>query len=253
MKAILFLFPKKQNPISFSDYKPISLCNVVYMLISKVLANRLKVVLPCIISPNQSAFLLGWLITDNILLAYETLYTMHTRMWSKVGIMGIKLDMSKAYDRVEWVFLEAVMKKMSFLDRWIKLIMECVQLVTYAILINGQYVWKIKPSRGLQQGDPISPYLFLICVAALSFLLSQAKNRGIITGVPTSKNGPRLSHRFFADDSLLFCKVNSVEWRRITRLLERYEEASGQRLNKNKTSISLVGTLAQHEERKLLV
>jgi hypothetical protein len=80
---------------------------VVYKLISKVLANRLKIVLPHVISDNQSAFIQGRLISDNIIVAYETLHSMHTRMWSKVGYMGIKLDMSKTYDKVEWSFFEA--------------------------------------------------------------------------------------------------------------------------------------------------
>ena len=92
------LIPKVKNPNSVTEFQPISLCNVLYKIVSKVLVNRLKVILPLVISPNQSVFLPGRLITDNILAAYETLYTMHTRLWSK---MGIKLDMSKTYDRVE--------------------------------------------------------------------------------------------------------------------------------------------------------
>jgi hypothetical protein len=98
-------------------------------------------------------------------------------------------------------------------------------------------VGNIKPSRGIKQGDPLSPYLFLLCAEALSSMLIRAECTGVITKVPTSKNGPRLSHLFFADENLLFCKANSVEWRRLTKLLEEYEVASGQKLNKEKTSI----------------
>lgn len=145
--------------------------------------------------------------------AYETLHTMHSRLWSKVGYMGIKLDMSKAYDRVEWAFLKAVMRQMEFPEAWIKLVMWCVSSVSYAILVNGQPVGNIKPSRGLRQGDPLSPYLFLLCTKSLSSLLSQAEKTGVLTRVPTSRKGPRLSHMFFAGDSLIFCKANSVEWR----------------------------------------
>jgi hypothetical protein len=111
------VFPKKKTHVSVTEFRPISLCNVMNKIISKVLANRLKVVLPSIISPNQSAFLSGRLITDNILVAYETMHSMHTKTWSKVGYMGIKLDMSKAYDWVEWGFLKAVMIKLGFATR----------------------------------------------------------------------------------------------------------------------------------------
>jgi hypothetical protein len=153
------------------------------------------------------------------------MYSMHIRMWSKVGYMGIKLDMSKAYDRVKWGFLEAVMSKLGFLYRWIKLTMECVKTVSYAIVVNGQRVGSIKPSRGLRQGDPLSPYLFLFCVEALSSMLCLVENNRVIIGVPTSKRGPRISHLFFANDNLLFYKANSVEWRRLTRILDKYEAA----------------------------
>jgi hypothetical protein len=95
------LIPKLQSPVCVIEFRPISLCNVIYKLIYKVLANQLKVVLPEIISCTQSAFIPGGLISNNILVAYETMHSMHIKMWSKVGYIGIKLDMSKAYDWVE--------------------------------------------------------------------------------------------------------------------------------------------------------
>jgi len=120
------LIPKTQLPSCVTEFRPISLCNV--------LANRLKVVLPDIISCTQNAFILGRLITDNILAAYETMHSMQTLMWSKVGFMSFKLDMSKAYDRVKWSFLEAAMLKLGFVDRWVQLIMACVRSVSYSVL-----------------------------------------------------------------------------------------------------------------------
>jgi hypothetical protein len=108
------LIPKLTPAFSVSEFRLISLCNVIYKLIAKVLANRLKRVLPVLISPSQSAFVPSRLIANNVLVAYEALHTMATKMKGKKGFMSIKLDMSKAYDRVEWKFLEAMMRTMGF-------------------------------------------------------------------------------------------------------------------------------------------
>jgi hypothetical protein len=94
-----------------------------------------------------------------------------------------------------------------------------------------------QPSRGLRQGDPMSPYLFLICAEVLSSLLFQAERKGVISGVPTSPKGPRISHLFFSDDSMIFCKANLVEWRRVLRIFGIYEAGCGQKVNLMKTSI----------------
>jgi hypothetical protein len=111
--------------------------------------------------------------------------------------------------------LEAVMEKMGFEPRWIDLIIKCVKTVSYAVVVNGNPVGHIIPSIGLCQDDPLSPYLFLLCAEALSSMLSKAESKWVITGVLTSKNGPRINHLFFTDDNLLFCKANLVEWRRL--------------------------------------
>ena len=181
---------KSVRPVCVSEFRPISLCNVLYKIISKVLANRLKVVLPHVISQAQSAFIPGCQITDNILSAYETLHTMHTRMYGKKGYMAVKLDMSKANDRVEWRFLEEVMKKLGFAEQWKKLVMMCVCTANYAVLVNGSPLGRIFPTKGIRQGDPISPYLFLLCAEALSSLLTQADESGLIVWIPMSKRGP---------------------------------------------------------------
>ncbi|XP_059458257.1 uncharacterized protein LOC132187840 [Corylus avellana] len=120
--TFIALVPKKPNSTKVSDFRPISLCNVLYKLLAKVLANRLKVILPNIVSSNQSAFISGRLISDNILVTYETLHTMHSRMYGRMGYMALKLDMSKAYGQVEWIFLEKVMGKMSFSEKWVNMV-----------------------------------------------------------------------------------------------------------------------------------
>jgi hypothetical protein len=233
----IVLIPKIKSPVSVTDFRPISLCNVLYKIVAKVLANRMKTVLPHIISYNQSAFIPGRHITDNIIVAFEAFHTMATRLKGKQGVMALKLDMSKAYDRVEWDFLEAIMRKIGFSEQWVQLVMKCVRTVTYAVLINGQPHGRILPSRGIRQGDPLSPYLFLLCAEGLSHLLCKAKQERHITGVAIARKGPQINHLFFADDSVLFCKANAKEWEKIQALLELYEKASGQKLNREKTSL----------------
>ena len=122
MKHIV-LIPKIKEPKKVFDYRPISLYNVVYKLASKAIANKLKKVLPSIISETQSDFMHGKLITDNILVAFETMHHISQKKGGKVGEMVIKLYMSKTYDRVEWTCLEKIMEKLGFVDKWQKLIM----------------------------------------------------------------------------------------------------------------------------------
>jgi hypothetical protein len=133
----IVLIPKVPSPTRVTKYKPISLCNVLYKLIAKVLANRLKKVLPYVIFPEQSAFIPGRLITDNILVSFETLHTIDTQLKGKEGFTALKVDMSKAYNRLELDFQEAVLSKLGFAARWIHLMMSCVWMVSYSILING--------------------------------------------------------------------------------------------------------------------
>jgi hypothetical protein len=177
------LIPKLKNSTRVTDFQPISLCNVIYKLISKVIANRLKKVLPHVISSNQSAFIPGRLITDNVLVAFEAMHTMDRRMKGREGYMALKLDMNKAYDRVEWNFLESILQKLGFAEKVVRLMMTCVRTVKYSVLVHGKSYGNITPTRGLRQGDPLSPFFFLLCAKGLSFLLQRAEVDGRITGV----------------------------------------------------------------------
>jgi hypothetical protein len=159
--------------------------------------------------------------------AYENLHTMSSRMKGKKGYMAIKLDMSKAYDRVEWTFLEDIMIWLGFAVQWVQLIMRCVSSVSYVVLLNGNPLEVFTPTRGLRQGNPLSPYLFLLCAEGLSSLIQRACLEGKIFGVPISAWGVQLSYLFFVEDSVLFCQANFNEWGAVLNLLKRYELALG--------------------------
>ena len=235
-ETYICLIPKVKSPQKITKYRPISLCNVIYKLISKVLANRLKSILAEVIDESQSAFVPGRLISDNVLVAFEMMHSIDHRRKEKEAIMVV-LDISKAYDRVKWAYLEAMMGRMGFNERWISLIMMCVCTVEYSILINGEVKGKIIPTRGLRQGDPISPYLFLLCVEGLSAMLKKEEREGHLKGVAVSREAPQISHLFFVDNSVVFCKASVQECDRVIKVLEDYEGESGQKLNKGKTSL----------------
>lgn len=154
-----------------ADLRPIALCNVVYKIVSKVLANRFKHILNGVISESQSAFIPGRLISDNIMISYEVMHYLKRKNAGKTGWMALKLDMSKAYDRVEWDFLYAMLTKLGFDEHLTQLFMECVQTARYKITYSGREVGTVTPSRGIRQGDPLSSYLFLICMEGLTALI----------------------------------------------------------------------------------
>lgn len=129
---------KKKNPQKITKYCHISLCNVIYRVLAKVLANRLKKIVHEIVSEAQSASVLGRLITDNVLIAFETMRHIKQRRKGKECLMAIKFDISKAFDRVEWECLARIMQKMGFHDQWISIIMMCITSVSYSVLINGE-------------------------------------------------------------------------------------------------------------------
>jgi hypothetical protein len=210
---------------------------VTLKIITKTIANRLKTILHEIISPNQSAFIPGRLITDNTLIATEIFHYLSQTNRQK-GFVGIKTDMAKAYDRLEWDFLHATLTAMNFPQNLIHTIMKCVTTVTFSILINGQPTRTFSPERGLRQGDPLSPYLFIICADVLSSLITNAQQKQLIHGVKIVPGAPEITHLFFADDSLIFCRANKEETSNLKNIINKYQQASGQLVNFNKSELT---------------
>ncbi|KAA3477692.1 reverse transcriptase [Gossypium australe] len=203
-KTRIVLIPKVEKPNSMTQFRPISLCNVIYKIIAKMLVRRMSDILGVCINEAQGAFIPGRLISDNILIAYEVLHSLKMKKGGKKGNFALKLDMSKAYDRVEWDFLAGIMKTLGFHVDWIILIMRCVSSVSYSVCLNGLESDWFSPSRGLRQGDPFSPYLFIICAEGFSTLLEDEKNRGCMGGATIGRERLAINHLFFVDDCILF-------------------------------------------------
>lgn len=158
----IVLIPKEKCPSLVGDLRAISLCNVLVKIITKVVANRLKETLELVISENQSAFMKGRLISDNVMVYYEIMHFIKQKRRGKEGYMALKLDMSKAYDRIEWEYLRAVLMKMGFSGWWVHLIKQCVTSVSYTITYARWEIGPIYLSRGIHQGDPLSHHLFIL-------------------------------------------------------------------------------------------
>jgi hypothetical protein len=154
-----------------------------------VLALRLREFLDEIISEEQSAFVLGRLITDNVLVSYECIHYLK-RKKGKNGACAIKVDMAKAYDRVEWKYLQGIMLKLGFHEAFVSLIMRCVTTVSFSVKVSGVPTQVFRPTCGIKQGDPISPYLFLLCSEGLSCLLKSIGPMHLARGVRVGVYSP---------------------------------------------------------------
>ncbi|KAK4258618.1 hypothetical protein QN277_005049 [Acacia crassicarpa] len=231
------LIPKIHKPEHVSQFRPIGLCNFSYKIISKILANRMRPLLDRCISQNQSAFVSGRCIHDNIIIAHEVYHYLRRKYSGGRYEFALKMDMSKAYDRVEWDFIENVLLRFGFCPEWVSLIMKCVRSVSLNICLSGENIKSFSPSRGIRQGDPLSPYLFIIVAEVLSLMITKSQIGKQLVGIKLSNGCPVLTHCFFADDALLFMRASHKNCAYLSNILSLYCAASGQVINLDKSSI----------------
>ncbi|XP_077252938.1 uncharacterized protein LOC143892304 [Tasmannia lanceolata] len=235
--TFIALVPKVKGAVKVSDFRPISLVGCLYKVLSEVLADRIKIVLPCIISENQCAFVSQRQILDCSLVANEMVDWM-----AKSGEQEVicKLDMEKAYDRMDWQCLDYFLEMMGFDVKWRGWIRSCLSSACFSILNNGSSKGFFKSSRGLRQVDPLSPFLFVIVAEALSVLLVKGRSEGLVSGVKCNQNGIEGSHLQFADDMLLFSSPQASKILNLKAFLRCYELVTGLRSNFSKSRLYAV-------------
>ncbi|XP_074300856.1 uncharacterized protein LOC141632188 [Silene latifolia] len=236
-RTFIALIPKGDNPEQVQDYRPISLCNIFMRIVTKCIANRMAKVMGSLVGEFQNAFLPGRLISDNILLAHEAIHVVNRHKFGKYGKFAFKADMSKAYDRVRWQFLNLTLRKFGFPENLVQLIMNCVSSVSYEVLLNGSPLEAFRPTCGLRQGDPLSLYLFILCMEVLSGKVLQAQNEGALRDIRLCPDAQPLTHLFFADDAVYFLKDSNKSIYSLKGILDAYCRASGKRINDNKSGV----------------
>ncbi|CAL9013233.1 unnamed protein product [Prunus brigantina] len=219
-----------------SRFRPIGLCNTLYKVVSKILVNKLVPIMPKIISPNQVSFVPGSQIVDNVIIAQELLHKFRNSKGKK-GFIAWKIDLSKAYDRLQWHFIKDVLWEAGLRGRVLELLMQCITTVKYQAILNGEVTESFQPACGIRQGDPLSPYIFVLCMEKLSHIINGAVLGKIWKPIKVVRGGPAISHLFFADDLILFAEAHTQQATIMHHCLETFCGLSGQQVNFDKSRI----------------
>ncbi|KAL0770758.1 hypothetical protein Bca101_035909 [Brassica carinata] len=248
--TILTLVPKKPGASTISDYRPISCCNTTYKTISKMLVKRLKVILPEVILPNQTAFVQGRLLIENTVLASEIVQGYHKLGGPKR--VTIKVDIAKAFDTIRWEFIFQCLRSLSVPQIFLSWLHACVCTTSFSLGFNGSSYGFFKGRRGLRQGDPLSPYLFVLAMNCLSITLNKAVREGKFNYHSKCQRA-ELTHLCFADDLLIFCEGTPQSVQAILDILQDFEQRYlGVPLCTKKLTMTNCAPLLQSIKSKLL-
>ena len=235
-KTNIVLIPKNQGPESINNYRPISLRNSVYKIVSKVIVSRIRPFLDQLVSPCQAAFVPGRRGVDNAIIVQEIIHTMG-KAKGKVGYMAIKIDLEKAYDILEWSFIKGMLCRYNFSKNLIEIMMSYISSVSTSILFNGGSLEPFLPTRGIRQGDPLSPYIFILCMDFLGQLIQEKCEAKVWCLVKASRSGPSFSHLFFANDLMLFAKADAENCIAIREVLDNFCSLSRQTVSEAKSRV----------------
>nr|GEY83612.1 hypothetical protein [Tanacetum cinerariifolium] len=223
--TIISLVPKVAAPSKVSDYRPIACCNVIYKIISKVICNKLKGVLGFLVDENQSAFISSRQISDNIMLSQELIRNNHRNRGP--AKCSFKINIEKAYDSMEWVFLSSSLKHFGFPELMVKWIMNCIKSTSFTVNVNGDHTGFFKGKRGLRQGDPLSPYLFTLFMEVFNLVLRREIDKNLAFRYHWQCKEIKLTHLCFVDDLLLFCNGDSCSVAVLKKVISTFGGLSG--------------------------
>lgn len=236
--TILSLVPKRPGATAVSDFRPISCCNTIYKVISKLLVHRLKPMLPDLILPNQTAFVQGRLLIENTVLASEIVHGYHRDRGPKRLVL--KVDIAKAFDTINWDFILNCLASVGVPYLFIRWLRACICTPSFTVGYNGTVQGYFKSKRGLRQGDPLSPYLFVIAMNCLSLLLDKAAEEGKF-GYHHKCVESKLTHLCFADDLLIFTEGSLGSVKGVLDIVRSFESKSGLALSITKTNFFTSG------------
>ncbi|KAJ9537397.1 hypothetical protein OSB04_030130 [Centaurea solstitialis] len=233
--SFITLVPKVKDLLSLADYRPINLIGCVTKVISKVLAERLKGVLDTVVSKNQTAFVKGRNILDGPLLVNEVI---HWAKRIKKKLLIFKVDFAKAFDSLNWSFLDSVLNQMGFGKKWRDWVKGCVGTAKMSVLINGSPTNEFRMGKGVRQGDPLAPFLFILAAEGLNVALREATRKNIFRGVCMGNEGEDVSLLQFADDAIFMGEWDTENARNLIRILKCFEVCSGLKVNMSKSRIT---------------
>jgi hypothetical protein len=241
----IVLLPKKENAIQIQQFRPICLLNVSFKIFTKVATNRVSDVAHKVVKPTQTAFMPGRHILEGVVILHETIHELHSKKMD--GIL-LKIDFEKAYDKVNWDFLQQALRMKGFDPKWCHWIQDFVTRGSVGVRVNDDIGHFFQTKKGLRQGDPLSPILFNIVADMLAIIINRAKDDGQVDGLIPHLVEGGVSLLQYADDTIIFMQHDLEKALNMKLILCMFEQLSGLKINFHKSEIFCFGKAKEVEE-----